>query len=789
MKVSVEWLKDYADIDVSTKELADRLTMTGSKVEAIEYKGADIKNVVIGKILSIDKHPDADKLVVASVDVKTETLQIVTGATNINVGDIIPIVKDGGELPGGVKIKKGKLRGVESCGMMCALEELGLTIEEYPNAIEDGIFILDKEFESELGKDVTEVLGLREDIIEFELTSNRPDCMSVEGLGRETAATLNVPFKNQHVGTEATCKKELPIKVSIDAPDLCYRYVGRVVKNVKIAPSPNWLVRRLNAAGVRAINNIVDITNYVMIELGQPMHAFDINYVEGKTITVRNATKGEKITTLDEIERTLTEEMLVIADSKKPIAVAGVMGGENSGILDTTETVVFESAMFNPNSVRKTARTLGLRTEASSRYEKGLSAENALKVINRAIELVNELGAGEPEEGIIDVYPTKQKQVKVEFDENKINARLGTNISKEEMINILEKLEFKVEEGYVIAPCFRQDVELIEDISEEIMRMYGYDKLESTLVCAETTLGKKNKFQKIEDKLKNLLSNRGLHEIYTYGFINEKALEKVNKSNDGVIKIMNPLSEDYTIMRTTTIASFMENLSSNYNKKNKEVGLFEIARVYSDIEKNIEKGELPKEERILTIGMYGEKVDFYALKGYVEDIINTLNIKRYEIVTNKENASFHPGRAADIVGLGTFGEVNPKVCNNYDISVPVYIAEINFDELVKLSNEEIKYKEIPKYPAVERDLAIIVDENIEVGDIEKTITKRAKKVLEELKLFDIYRSESVGENKKSVAYSLIFRSAERTLTDDEIRDTIDNIIKDLEKEYKAELRK
>ena len=511
MKASIEWLKEYADINVEPKQLADILTMTGSKVEGIEDQGDEIQNVVVGKILEIKPHMDSDHLVVTQINIgknkqgNDEIVQIVTGAKNIHEGDIVPVAKDGSLLPGGKEIKKGKLRGVDSCGMMCSIGELGLSLAQYPGQIEEGIMILPKEMEKDIGKDIKEVLGMNEVVIDFEITPNRPDCLSIEGLGREVAVSLNVPFKNPR---KNLAEMKVPDKanlegltVEITAPDLCYRYIARVVRNVKIGPSPDWMVRRLKAAGVRSINNIVDITNYVMLELGQPMHAFDINSIEGKHINVRRANKDEKIITLDDQERKLNENMLVIADVKKPVAIAGVMGGQNSEIEDDTKTVVFESAVFYGGSVRKTAKVVGLRTEASSRYEKGLSPENALRSVNRAVELVELLGAGEAVEGKVDVYPNKQKESRIPLNVDRINMLLGTKISKQDMITILEKLDMKVENDIVIPPYFRQDVEQLADVAEEVLRLYGYDKLGTTLINAETTLGGKNKEQKIEDDI------------------------------------------------------------------------------------------------------------------------------------------------------------------------------------------------------------------------------------------------------------------------------------------------
>jgi len=800
MKASVEWLKEYSDIDVSATELGDILTMTGTKVETIDQLGNDIKNVVVGKILEIEKHPDADKLVVTKVDVGNEKLQIVTGANNIKVGDIVPIAKDGSELPGGVKIKKGQLRGIDSCGMMCSVGELNLDISDYPGQIEHGIMILDKSLEKDIGKDIVEVLNLKEDIIDFEITPNRPDCLSIEGIGRETAASLGKKFKNPRQNIDnlkVEDKKDIEgLKVDITAPDLCYRYVARVVKNVKIGQSPEWMVRRLKACGVRSINNIVDITNYVMLEMGQPMHAFDINSIKGKHIIVRRAENGEKITTLDEQERILDENDLVIADEEKAVAIAGVMGGLNSEIEKDTRTVVFESAVFYGGGIRKTAKKVGLRTEASSRFEKGLSSENALRAVNRAVELVELIGAGEVIDGKIDVYPTKQKINKIKLDVEKINSLLGTNISKQEMINILEKLDIKVENDIVIAPYFRMDLEFVADIAEEVVRFYGYDKLETTLIKADTTLGVRNKEQKIEQKIKEMLVNMGLSEIYTYGFVSEKDLEKSKIPQDikeYVITIRNPLTDEYKLMRPTTVPSMMQILATNANKKNQNVKLFDLSKSYKNIDNAVENGEIPVQENILTIGMYGDDIDFYTLKGLMENILKISNVNRYDIEKETKNEEYHPGRCANIkVGtdvIATIGEVHPEVLTNYGIEKRAYLIEANVTKIVKYSRENKKYVEIPKYPAVERDIALVVDENIEVGQIEKIIIKKAKKLLENMKLFDIYRNEKIGKNKKSVAYSLIFRDKNRTLSDEEINTTMENIITELEKTLGAELRK
>ena len=802
MKASIEWLNEYANIDVSAKELGDILTMTGSKVETIDSKGKDIKNVVIGKVLSVEKHPDSDHLIICQVNVGDEKIQIVTGAPNVNVNDIVAVAKDGAELPGGIKIKKGILRGVESCGMMCSCSELNIPLTRFPNQIEQGLMILPVEYEQYIGENIVEVLDLEEEIIDFEITSNRPDCLSIEGLGRETAVSLGKEFKNPRKNLDelkVENKDELEgLKVDIEAPDLCYRYIARMVNNVKIGPSPAWIVRRLEACGVRSINNIVDITNYVMLELGEPMHAFDINSISGKHIIVRRAKKDEKMITLDEQERTLDEDMLVIADTEKAIAIAGVMGGQNSEIEDNTETVVFEAAVFNGGSVRKTAKKVGLRTEASSRFEKGLSAENAERAVNRAIELAELIGAGTAIDGKVDVYPTKQVLNQVKFEPEKINNLLGTNISKEEMTNILEKLDMKPQNDVITSPYFRVDIECMADIAEEIARFYGYDKIGSTLIEAETTLGIRTKYQKIEDKIRAILVARGLSEICTYGFINEKDLDKINATEDSdlrtqIIKVRNPLSEDYSVMRTTTIPSMLQTLATNNYKKNKNVKLFDISRVYKNVNEQIENGENPEEDFIITIGLYGDDVDFYVLKGYVETVLTAAYVLKYEVQAEKFNYSYHPGKTAKVtVGkdiIAVFGEVHPEVAENYDLSENCYIAEIALDKLVKYAKVDKKYVEVPKFPAVERDIAMIVDEKIEVGQIEKAIKKKSKKILEEAKLFDVYRHDKLGLRKKSVAYSLRFRSKDRTLTDEEINICMEEIIKELETTFGAELRK
>lgn len=751
--------------------------------------------------MEIEKHPNADKLIVTKVDVGSEILQIVTGADNVSVGDIVPIAKSGSTLPNDVHIKKGELRGVESNGMMCACSELNIPVDRYPNQIEHGIMILPKEMENKIGENIVEVLGLEEEILDFEITSNRPDCFSIEGLGRETAISLNTDFKNPRKNlAEMNVENQTELeglRVDITAPDLCYRYMARVVKDVKIGESPDWMKRRLEACGVRTINNIVDITNYVMLELGQPMHAFDINSIAGKHITVRRAEDGEKITTLDDQERILSSDMLVISDEKKAVAIAGVMGAQNSEIEETTTTVVFESAVFNGGSIRKTAKKVGLRTEASSRYEKGLPQENAERAINRAVELVEMIGAGKAVLGKIDVYPTKQTFNQVEFNPEKINRLLGTDIAREDMVKTLEKLEMKVDGDTVVPPYFRVDIERLADLAEEVVRFYGYDKVDCTLINSEATLGIRTKAQKLTDKIRQTLVNKGLSEICTYGFINEKDLDRLCVAEDSdlrsqVIPVKNPLSEDYSIMRTTTLPSMLQTIVTNQSKKNKNVGLFDISRVYRNVEHQIENGNVPTEDTIVTIGMYGESVDFYVLKGLVEKILNISSVLRYDVVSEKSNNSYHPGKTANVkVGkdvIATLGEIHPEVADNYGIKGDVYVAEIWLDKLVKYGKMNKKYTEVAKFPAVERDIAMVIDEEIEVGNIERAIEKKGKKILEEVKLFDVYRDEKIGEGKKSVAYSLKFRSKDKTLTDEEINTTMEEILKELEL-LGAELRK
>ena len=795
MKAPLNWLKDYVDIDVTTKEFSDAMTMSGSKVEGIEVQGEGISNVVVGKITSIEKHPNADKLVVTQVDIGSEVIQVVTGAQNVKVNDYVRVALVGATLPGGIKISKGKLRGVESNGMMCSIEELNLTREDFPDAPEDGIYILEPGVE--LGKDIKEVMGINETSIEFEITSNRPDCMSILGLAREAAVTLKKEFKKPQLKVlEEGDEAKNYISVEIKDPDLCPRYAARVVKDVKIAPSPKWMRDRLRAAGVRPINNIVDITNYVMLEYGQPMHAFDLKDVQGNKIIVRRALDGETVKTLDDQDRNLDTSMLVIADENRAIAVAGVMGGANSEISDSTKTILFESANFNGASVRLTAKKLGLRTEASARFEKGLDAENVVPALERAVQLVEELGAGTVCKGIVDCYVKKPIPVTLNLRPDKINAFLGTNISKAEMIEILKALEFEIDESTntVKVPTFRSDVEGEADLAEEIARFYGYNKIEPTLLSGKAaTLGRKTYKQSIEDLIKDTMVSCGLYETFTYSFTSPKDFDKLNLPQDSSLRkavvISNPLGEDYSIMRTTTITDMLKVISTNYNRRIEEARLFEMSLVY--LPESLPIKELPKEKPILTIGMYG-KTDFYELKGTVEELLSRLGIEEYEFVPVKDNPTFHPGRTASLIikgeCVGIIGEVHPAVSEKFECPERTYLAEIEIESLVKNEALESEYKPLPKFPAVSRDIAMLVKDEIMVKQIEDIIKQRAGKILEDIKLFDVYKGKQVPEGMKSVAYSITFRASDRTLTDEEVGKAMTKILDGLKKNIEAQLR-
>jgi len=795
MKVPMSWFSDYTDISgVTAKDYAHAVTMTGSKVENIENLGKDIENVVTGKILSVKPHEDSDHLVVCMVDVGTETIQIVTGAPNVKEGQIVPVAKHQSRLPGGVTIKKGKLRGVESFGMMCSHDELGLTASDLGYEPEYGILILPED--TKVGMDIKDYFGLNEDVIEYEITSNRPDCFSVIGLARETAVTFDKPFNvKKPVFTENDDDINNYLSVEVRDFEKCLRYSAKMIKNVKIGPSPKWLAQRLKACGVRSINNIVDITNYVLLEYGQPMHAFDLRDLEGQKIIVRCADEGEVIKTLDEVDRKLTSETLVISDEKKAVAIAGVMGGFNSEVKPDTQTVIFECATFDAVSVRLAAQRAGLRTEASSRYEKCLDVNNVIPAMERACELVEMLGCGEVCGGLIDIKSETKPQKVHEFRPEKINSFLGINLTADEMADILRKLEFIVDTDKmtIIAPTFRPDIEAEADIAEEIARIYGYDKIPTTTVSGSAK-GGKNFVQTSRDKVMNILTSCGLNEIYTYTFTSPSSFDKLCLPSDSplrnCVKITNPLGEDTSVMRTTTAASMLEILSYNYSRRNENVRLFEINKIYIPKEN---PDELPNEPEIVSVGIYGNGVDFYDIKGICEKLFANMYIENVKYKAVKTNPVYHPGRCAEVfigdVSIGFIGEVHPTVLDNFDIGTVCYIAELNFNEMINHINAERKYKGLPKFPAVTRDIAMLIDDSVPVSDIEDIIRMSAGKLLTDIKLFDIYKGKQIPDGKKSVAYSVVFRASDRTLTDEEINKIFSKIVKNLEEKLGAQLRK
>jgi len=805
----MKWLGDYVKADMPIKDFCHALTMSGSKVECYEKEGSNISGVVVGKILSKGPHENADALFVCQVDIGAEApIQIVTNAKNVKEGDLVPVALDGAILPEG-KIKKCKMRGVESFGMFCGLDTLGLTAHDFPYADPEGVFVIEED--CKLGEDIHTAIGLDDTSVEFEITSNRPDCLSVIGLARETAATYGTELKvkaPEFKGVDGDINSML--KVDIHNTEKCQRYCAGIVKNVKIGPSPRWMRERLRASGVRPINNFVDITNYVMLEYGQPMHAFDLRYVEGAHINVRNAKNGEKIMTLDGVERELTDDMLVIADEKKPVAVAGIMGGEYSGIMDDTTTVVFESAYFEPTQVRRTSKALKLKSDASSRYEKGVDRLISMTCLKRAFELVEELGAGEVLNTVIDCDYTDKTPATVDFSAEWINNFLGTDISEADMIKYLERLEFKVENGKVIAPSFRIDIGCKADIAEEVARIYGYNNIPSTdfrgVARAEFT-----EEQKFARTLRNAAVSLGGYEIATYSFVSPKYFDKIKLPADSklrkVVRIVNPLGEDTSVMRTSTIPSMLDVLSFNYNNRNDKACLFEIAKEYlpASEEKPFINGDtlanngkqkhkynysLPDEPQRLTIGMYGGDADFYTLKGMVEQILGELKIDDVEYVRANdcdefdEKYALHPGRSAVIIKdgayLGIMGEVHPDVQEKYEIGVKTYVAKLNIPELMAAAADKITYQPLPKFPASTRDLSLLVDEDMPVAELEKAIKGAVGKILEKVTLFDVYRSDEMKKNgKKSIAYSISMRSHDGTLTDEQADGAMKRVLKAL----------
>lgn len=798
MNTSLNWIKSMVpDLDVTNQEFRDAMTLSGTKVEGFTAFDQNLDKIVVGQIVSVEKHPDADKLVVCQVNVGSETVQIVTGAPNIAVGSSgqkVPVVLDGGRVAGGhdggalpedgIKIKKGKLRGVESFGMMCAIEELGSSREFYPNAPENGIYILGDD--AEVGSDAVHYLGLDDTVFEYEITNNRVDCYSVIGIAREAAATFRKPF-NPPVVTETGNAEDVNdyVKVEVEAEDLCTRYTARLVKNIRIAPSPEWMQRRLASAGIRPINNIVDITNYVMEEYGQPMHAYDYDTIAGGKIVVRRAADGEKFVTLDGQERTLDSSMLMICDGEKAVGLAGIMGGENSKITDDVKTMLFEAATFDGTNIRKATKKLGLRTDASGKFEKGLDPENALAAMNRACQLIEELGAGEVVGGVVDVYPKKKERVRVAFEPERINALLGTDISVEDMLGYFKmlELEYDKEANELIIPTFRQDLLRTADIAEEVARFFGYDNIPTTLPHGASTMGKVSFKQSIEDVAGEIAQFCGFSQAMTYSFESPKVFDKLKLAADSPLRktvvISNPLGEDFSIMRTLPLNGMLNSLSTNYNRRNKDVKLYELAKVYLPVEGE----ELPDERVQFTLGFYGDG-DFFTMKGVVEEFLEKIGMgtkSQYDPEAGKE--FLHPGRQANIIYentvIGYMGEVHPDVADTYSIGERTYIAVIDLPTVTQMASFDRKYKGIAKFPAVTRDISMVMQKSVLVGDVEKIIEKRGGKLLESYRLFDIYEGTQIKEGFKSVAYTISFRAKDRTLEDKDIQPIMEKILKDL----------
>lgn len=808
MILSMKWLADYVDCSVPVHDFCYDMTMSGSKVEGWKQEGQDISKVVVGKLLSVTPHENSDHLVVCQVDAGQEApVQIVTGAPNVREGDMVPVALDGSRLPGGVKIKKGKLRGVESCGMLCSLNELGLTIHDFPGALEgyrgaeDGIFILKEEDCTNgfvCGQDIREALGLNDTIVEFEITPNRPDCLSVLGLAREAAATYNLPLKRETPAYQGGGNPDIAgrLSVTVENTDLCKRYIAAVVEDVKIGPSPRWLRERLRASGVRPINNLVDITNYVMLEYGQPMHAFDLRYVEGNAIIVRNAKAGEAITTLDGVERKLSPEMLVICDSKKPVAVAGVMGGEYSGIMEDTQTVVFESACFDRASVRLTAKALGMRTESSSRFEKGLDSRTCMSAILRACQLVEELNCGRVLPSLVDRDNDRKIPVTLPLDCNAVNRFLGTDISQGDMEEYLRRLEFTVENHQVTAPAFRMDIECAADIAEEIARLYGYNNIPSTTArgAVNARITPEQRFQR---QVEQTMAGMGCMEISTFSFVSPKDYDRIRIPEHSPLRrsvvIRNPLGEDTSVMRTSILPSLCLVMAYNYNVRNLEARIFEIGKEYLPMGED----QLPQEPDRLSVGLYGGGADFYECKGIVEEVLREANVFHYEVIACDENCpfeektAFHPGRSAYVMkdgnALAIFGELHPEVLETYGIGVKAYAAKICLPELMAAGVTEKTYKPLPKFPAITRDLSLVCDEDIPAARLEKEIRNAVGSILEKVALFDVYQGKQIAEGKKSISYSISMRSAEGTLTDEQADQAIGRVLKALQ-ELGAEIR-
>ena len=798
MNTALSWIKAYVpDLECTAQEYTDAMTLSGTKVEGYEKLDKNLEKIVVGQIKTIEPHPNADKLIVCQVDVGNEMIQIVTGAPNVKEGDKVPVVLDGGKVAGGhdggplpengIKIKKGKLRGVESFGMMCSIEELGSSKEMYPDAPENGIYILKEDVP--VGADAVEVLGLHDVVFEYEITSNRVDCYSVLGIAREAAATFRKEFKAPEVkmtGNEEDIHDYLSVEVRDD--ELCPRYCARMVKNIKLGPSPEWMQRRLAASGIRPINNIVDITNYVMEEYGQPMHAFDYDLLAKHQIIVQRAGDKEQFQTLDGQMRTLDSSMLMICDGEKSVGIAGIMGGENSKITDDVQTMVFEAACFDGTNIRLSAKKLGLRTDASGKFEKGLDPNNAEEAVNRACQLIEELGCGEVVGGMIDHYPVKKEEKRVVFDPESINALLGTNLSKEQMLSYFEPLELKYdkEAEELIIPTFRQDIECGADVAEEVARFFGYDNIPTTLPSGEATTGKLSFKLRIEEVAKDIAEFCGFSQAMTYSFESPKVFDKLLMPKDSKLRetvtIMNPLGEDYSIMRTTPLNGMLTSLSTNYNRRNKNVRLYEIGNIY--LPKALPITELPEERTQFTLGMYGEG-DFFTMKGVVEEFFDKVGL--HEKVSYDPNAGrsfLHPGRQANIVYrgnvVGYLGEIHPAVTDNYAIGERVYVAVIDMPFIVEYASFDRKYTGIAKYPAVTRDISMLMKKEILVGQVEEIIEEKGGKLVESYHLFDLYEGSQIAEGYKSVAYSIVFRAADHTLEEKEVSAAMEKILTALE---------
>ena len=799
MLLSRKWLNEFVPVDVDDRTFAEDMTLSGSKVEITEIEGEEISNVVVGRVVEIKRHENSDHMWICQVDVGEEApIQIVTGAQNVSQGDLVPVAKHNSTLPGGVKITKGKLRGEKSNGMLCSYKELGMTDNDWPYSIVDGIFLLNsdpdlKAKDLKPGNDIRTAIGLDDHVVEFEITPNRPDCLSVIGLAREAAVTYGKTMAKHEPVVKGGGVGNLTELLDVETPatDLCPRYTARMVRNVKIGPSPKWMRDRLRASGVRPINNIVDITNYVMLEYGQPMHAFDYRYVNGGKIVVRRAEDGETLTTLDGNVRQLNSSMLVIADEHRAVGLAGIMGGENSEIVEDTVDVVFESANFNGTSIRRTALALGMRTEASAKFEKGLDILNTLPAVNRACELVEMLGAGEVLDGTIDIlnFVPQPKQLKLRAD--KINALLGTDIDAAEMCRILQELGFGVDGDIITVPSWRGDVEHYSDLAEEVARFYGYNQIPTTAMTGVTTRGGYSPEQMLERSLGTVCRSLGYDEIITYSFISPTYYDKIRLPEDSPLrksmKIMNPLGEDTSIMRTTVMPSMLEILTRNYNYRNKEAHLYELGRTYFEREDG-----MADEPKHLSLGVYGPEESFFTLKGAVETILDSIRAEDVTYVAEKSDPSYHPGRCAKVYvngqEVGTLGQIHPLVAANYGVDAELYYADLKFDALFASRGADPEYQPLPKVPAVTRDIAVLVDKAVTVGAMESSIQAAAKGLLKDVTLFDIYEGAKLPTGKKSVAFNLVLRADDRSLTAQEADDEVNLVLERLKKDFGAMLR-